>query len=54
MIRIIVWWRWYITTVTILYIIHRPVSYLKHDISETGLFSTLGEAFLESKGSYVS
>jgi hypothetical protein len=30
-------WRWYInTTITILDIIHRPVSYLKHDISETG------------------
>jgi hypothetical protein len=31
-------WRWYIDiTITILDIIHRPVFYLKHDVSETGL-----------------
>jgi hypothetical protein len=30
-------WRWYINiTITILDIMHRPVFYLKHDISETG------------------
>jgi hypothetical protein len=30
-------WRWYINiTITILDIIHRPVFYLKHDVSETG------------------
>jgi hypothetical protein len=30
-------WRWYINiTITILGIIHRPVFYLKHDVSETG------------------
>jgi hypothetical protein len=31
-------WRWYINiTITILDIIHRPVFYLKYDISETGI-----------------
>jgi hypothetical protein len=30
-------WRWYINiTITILDIMHRPVFYLKHDVSETG------------------
>jgi hypothetical protein len=30
-------WRWYINiTITILDIIHRPVFYLKYDVSETG------------------
>jgi hypothetical protein len=30
-------WRWYVNiTITILNIIHRPLFYLKHDISETG------------------
>jgi hypothetical protein len=30
-------WRWYINTiVTIQDITHRPVSYLKHNVSETG------------------
>jgi hypothetical protein len=35
-------WRWYINiTITILDIIHRPVFYLKHDVSETGFYLRL-------------
>jgi hypothetical protein len=38
-IKSIFLWRWYIkVTITILNIIHRPVFYLKHDISETGFY----------------
>jgi hypothetical protein len=35
-------WRWYINiTITILDIIHRPVFYLRHDVSETGFYLRL-------------
>jgi hypothetical protein len=35
-------WRWYINiTITILDIIHRPVFYLKHDVSKTGFYFRL-------------
>jgi hypothetical protein len=37
-------WRWCInTTITILDIIHRPVFYLRHYVSETGFFLSLQE-----------
>jgi hypothetical protein len=35
-------WRWYINiTITILDIIHRPVFYLKRNVSEIGFYSRL-------------
>jgi hypothetical protein len=54
MIRSVVLLRWYVgRTVIILDIIHRHVSYLKHDVSETGLSSSSGGTFSESKSNFV-